>query len=197
MKHLVIAVDCDDVLIPTTPWFVDRYNKVYKTNVTLADAHTDSDVIWGATHDEMLQRFAQMMETDDYKKLGPSSEEVAVLQELARHHELHLVTARQEPERAATQAVLDRDLPGVFTSMEFVGWQGSKGDICKRIGADVLVDDNARHLHNAIEQGLPVGGALLFGTYPWNTDDATHANLIQCSAWSDVKKVIDKIAAEL
>lgn len=196
MKRLVIAVDCDDVLIPTTPWFVAQYNKQYGTSVTLADAHIESDAIWGVSHDEMLRRLAQMMNTDDYRLLGPSLEEVEVLRYLAEHHELHLVTARKEVERAATQAVLDRDLAGVFTSMEFVGWQGSKGDICQRIGADVLIDDNARHLHNALEHGLSVGGAILFGEYPWNAESRDDGELKYCSTWNDVKTIVDKLAAQ-
>lgn len=194
MKRLVIAIDCDDVLVRTTPWFVEKYNELYGTSVTLEQSHTDSDEIWGATHAEMLTRFAQMIETDEYKELGPTEDEVAVLKYLSHNHELHLVTARQESERLSTQAMLDRDLSNIFTSMEFVGWRGSKGDICKRIKADILVDDNARHLLNAIEQGLPEGGALLFGDYPWNADDSNNVNLTHCYSWSDVKAAIDKRA---
>lgn len=194
MKRLVIAVDCDDVLVRTTPWFVEKYNQLYGTAVTLADSHSDSDEIWGVPHAEMLKRFAEMIETDEYKQLGPTEDEVAVLTYLAQHHELHLVTARKESERAATQAMLERDLPGMFASMEFVGWQGSKGDICTRIGADVLIDDNARHLHNAITQGLPAGGALLFGEYPWNVDSSNHTDLKQCRTWDDVKRAVDTLA---
>lgn len=194
MKRLVIAIDCDDVLVQTTPWFVDKYNQIYGTNVALADAHTNSDDIWQATHSEMLNRFSEMLQADDYRRLGPSQEEISILEYLASRHELHLVTARQESERMATEAMIERDIPGIFTSLQFVGWQGSKGDICHKIGADVLVDDNARHLHDAIGRGLPVGGGLLYGAYPWNSGDASHKDLLPCSTWFDVKNAIDAIA---
>lgn len=194
MRRLVIAVDCDDVLVPTTPFFVSHYNQRYGTNVQLADSHTESDDIWGVSHAQMLERFAEVMQTDEYRKLGPSAEEAAILRELAQDHELHLVTARKEEERAFTKQLLDTQLPGVFTSMEFVGWRGSKGVICQSVNADVLVDDNARHLRDALECGLPAGGALLFGNYAWNKTAGESEDLFVCTDWRAVKDRIDEIA---
>lgn len=196
MKRLVIAVDCDDVLVPTTTFFVEEYNKRYGTNVLLEQAHTQSDDIWGATHTVMLERFTETMQTDTYQNLGPTAEEVAVLTELAKNHEFHVITARKEDERALTQAMIDRYLPGIFMSLELVGWQGSKGDVIQRINADVMIDDSARHLHDAIEKGLPKRGALLFGEYPWNTNDSLHDDLTVCVDWAAVKEKVDTIALE-
>lgn len=194
MRRLVIAVDCDDVLVRTTPYFVSAYNQKYGTNVPLNDAHIMSEELWGADTEEVVRRIGDLVFTDEYKALGTSPEETEVLKELSKHHDLHLVTARKEEERETTKAMLDRDLPGVFTSLDLVGWQGSKGEVCKRIGADVLIDDNARHLHNAIEHGLPKNGAILFGDYPWNKVDSTHQDLTYCLDWFSVQKVIENLA---
>lgn len=196
MKKLVIAVDCDDVLVATTPWFVDTYNKRYGTQATLAQARDADPLIWGAEEQEVIARWTALTDEDEYKRLKPDTNEVRVLKELAEHHELHLVTARKEVERAFTQDMLDKELRGVFQSMEFVGWEGSKGEVCRRLSADVLIDDNANHLHDAIACGLPKGGALLFGAYPWNANDVEHPELRHCHNWGDVKKAIDTLAIE-
>lgn len=194
MRRLIIAIDCDDVLVATTPFFIDAYNREYGTAITLADANNESPELWQADTEEIARRLAALTETEAYRMLGPVPEEVAVLRELSKHHELRLVTARKEQEREMTQAMLDRDLAGVFTSMEFVGWTGSKGEVCKRLGADVLVDDNVRHLKNAIELGLPTQGALLFGDYEWNAVDHAVEGLTRCGSWQDVHRAIDVIA---
>lgn len=196
MRRLVIAVDCDDVLVRTTPFFVETYNRLYGTNATLEQAHDSSFEIWQADEELQLERWADMIHADGYRELGIDPTEATVLRELAKHHELHLVTARKEHEREFTQELLDRELPGVFTSMEFVGWYGSKGEVCRRIGADVLIDDNARHLHDALATGLPAGGALLFGDYPWNVDSSTHDDLVHCLDWPSVQKTIDQLASK-
>lgn len=196
MRRLVIAIDCDDVVVPTTPFFIAAYNKQYGTDVKFEQAHIEGDDIWGVPHSVMLDRFAEMIESEAYRQLGPSAEEAAILTELSTQHELHLVTARKDSQRLVTQELLELQLPGVFSSMEFVGWTGSKGEVCQRIHADVLIDDNARHLHNAIEQGLPRGGAILFGDYPWNATDASHDDLTQCADWPAVKATINELATQ-
>ncbi len=197
MKRLVIAIDCDDVLVNTTHFFVDAYNKEYGTSVQLAQAHDESFDIWQADKELLASRLSQLMDTEAYRMLGPRLDEVVVLKELAESHELHVVTARREGEREATQAMLDRYVPGIFTSLEFVGFEGSKGGVCKKISADILIDDNARHLHDALGHGLPEGGAILFGAYEWNAPNPDyHDGLISCHDWDSVKSVIEQITVK-
>ncbi|MFZ1250387.1 MAG: hypothetical protein WAR37_03000 [Candidatus Microsaccharimonas sp.] len=195
MRKLVIAVDCDDVLVNTTPFLVNAYNKLYGTNATLAQSYDPAYEIWQADEDLQVERFGLLTESKAYKELGPDPVESRVLHDLAKLHELHLVTARKEHERDFTQLMLNRELAGVFTSMEFIGWGGSKGEVCKRIDADILIDDNSAHLYNALQHGLPKGGAILFGDYPWNIEERTNEEFIFCKDWVAVKKVIDSIAS--
>ena len=190
MRRLVIAVDCDDVLIRTTPFFVDAYNRQYGTKVTLDKAHV-GDEIWETDRATLDGRFAELMETEEYKTLAPSADEIAVLTALSKDHELHVITARRPHERETTQLVLDTYLPGVFTSLELVGFTGSKGEVCERINADILIDDNLRHLEDAIKHGLPKEGAILFGDYAWNID--SKGSFTRCHTWAEVQKEIDRL----
>lgn len=194
MRRLVIAVDCDDVLVRTTPFFVDAYNQAYGTNVTLAQAHDDDDGVWGTDRSTLELRLAGLMDTDAYRLIAPTDEEIAVLCSLAEQHELHVITARREKERGATQRMLDLYLPGIFSSLELVGFAGSKGEVCARLHADVLVDDNARHLDDAVKYGLSGKGAILFGGYPWNAQVSSAGYVIHCDSWSDVHKEINQLA---
>ena len=193
MKRLVIAVDCDDVLVSTSPYFVDTYNNTYGTSATLEYAHSPDPSVWGASDEVVLERWSGIKRTDGYKGLSPDPDEVKVLRNLAKIHELHLVTARKEEEREFTQTMLDKHLDGVFTSMEFVGWEGSKGDICRELRADVLIDDNFRHLVSARDCG--VSGLLWFGDYPWQTEDLSDMPIVRCRDWREVEAEIERIAS--
>ena len=194
MRRLVIAVDCDDVLVATMPYLIDEYNRQFGTNVDIKQAHQPGYDGWNAEEDVLMERFGALIRTDAYKELGVSASEKAILTELARDHELHVVTARKPVEAAFTQAMLDRDTPGVFSSLELVGFQGSKGEVCKRLGADILIDDNERHLVNAMEHGLPAKGALLFGEYPWNAEEDLKVELTRCRNWEDVLERVKHLA---
>ena len=193
VKKLVIAVDCDDVLVSTTPFFVELYNKLYGTKGTLEQSHNSDSAIWQASEELQIERWFNMTKTEDYKKLAPKPEEVSVLRRLAEMHGLHLVTARKEEERAFTQSMLDQYLGGVFSSMEFVGWNGSKGDVCQVLQADVLIDDNFRHLASAYDCG--VEHVVWFGNYPWQTEDPGDTPIIRCQGWQEVETEIERIAA--
>ena len=189
MRRLIIAVDCDDVLVRTSPFFVDAYNQKYGTNVTLDRAH-DNDDVWGVDRPTLEARLADLMETDGYKELSPAEDEIKVLKRLSKLHELHVITARRPHERELTQLMLDAYLPGVFVSLELVGFTGSKGEVTERLHADVLVDDNLRHLEDAIRHGLPREGAILFGDYAWNTSATT--DLARSNTWDEVEKEIER-----
>lgn len=194
MKRLVIAIDCDDVLVLTTPYFVAAYNKTYGTNGTLLDAPDVYSPVWNADPDTIVQRWADLMETAEYKMLEPDDQEVSILRRLAKDHELHLVTARQEAERSFTVEMLDRKLSGIFTSLEFVGWGGSKGEVCRRIGADLLIDDSYRNLQDAMRHGMPSAGTVLFGTLPATLAYKDKADSVYCRDWGEVDAYIASLA---
>ena len=65
MRRLVIAVDCDDVLLMTTPFFVDAYNRTFGTSVTLDKANNSQHDVWGVDRATLEARFAQLMDTDE------------------------------------------------------------------------------------------------------------------------------------
>jgi 5'(3')-deoxyribonucleotidase len=195
MRRLVIAIDCDDVLMATTPYFVDAYNAKYGTNVKIETSHIDGEEVWGVDREVQFQRLDELTKTKEYFNITPTAEEIAVLNELSERHSLHLVTARKPEELELTQTILNRDLPGIFTSFDFVGWTGSKGEVCKRIGADVLIDDSVRNLVDAAEKGMPLEGLILFGNYPWNQDVPDFLTGIQrCANWNDVRTAIHDLA---
>jgi len=193
VKRLVIAIDCDDVLVQTTPFLVNSYNRIYGTNATLAQSCDPAYDIWQADEDLQMERWGKLIELEGYKDLSPDSREAHILRMLAREHELHLVTARNEHEREFTQSMLNRELEGVFTSMEFTGWQGSKGDVCESIRADVLIDDGFRHLASAYDCGI--SDLIWFGNYPWQTEDSKDIPVRRCCDWREVEAEIERIAS--
>lgn len=194
-RRLVIAIDCDDVLIETTRFLVDAYNKEFGTYVTIEHAHKPNNVEWGTDDDELvLSRLAVFQQTEEYAELEPIAEAITAVKRLAKRHELHLITARNSSVEAVTIAMLDKYLTGCFTTTEHVGKVRSKGEVCRRIGADILIDDNILYLLSAIENGLPPGGALHFGHYPWNQLNAPIEGVIKCRDWAAVEREVLGIA---
>lgn len=199
MRKLVIAIDCDDVLVPTAPWIIDRYNKIYDTNVHVADFYSKDITIWKtATYDEAARRVGALLREEDYSVIEPFSDAIEILQRLSEVHELHMVTGRAKYLESITLSMLEKAFPGCFQTVQHIGYfegaKKNKGDVCQELHADILIDDHITHLQDVLAAGLKK--VILFGDYPWNQTEKSQKNITRCVDWRSVEKEISKIAAE-
>lgn len=192
MKKLVIAVDCDDVLIETTERLVREYNRRYGTHVTMRNAFLSVNPEWEVERQEMFTRFHEISSSPESRAVAPRSDAIAAVKRLSEHHELHLVTARFIELELVTLQMINTYFKDCFTEINHVGDQ-SKGDICRAIHADILIDDNAKHLIDAKNCG--VGSTIWFGEYPWQEHDSDFVDYTaRCKDWYEVEREIDRIA---
>lgn len=197
MKRLTIAVDCDDVIVPTAAVTLDYYNRTYGTAVALKDFYSNDLSLWSAPDDATaIRRFNEFMETDEFFDLVPTKDTIEALRELAAHHELHIVTGRPDFIEAATLAWLKRHLPDVFKTVVFTnyftsnissGKSLSKAEICQQIGVDYLIDDHLHHAEVTAAEGIRV---LLFGNYPWNQATKLPPLVTRVKDWRHVKELL-------
>lgn len=197
MRKLTIAVDCDDTLFPTAKYFIDSYNKKFNANVDFEHQREPDYDGWGVSDAELLRRLGMLQDAEEYHQIEMCDNAVRVLNNLRiKGHKLIVVTARKEHERPITESMIERDAPGVFDAIEFVGWYGSKHEALRKIGADVLVDDSIHHLNKALEEGvLNPGCALLFGDFPWSrTVSDAGSGIARCADWIEVEQGIERVA---
>lgn len=192
MKRLIIAIDCDDVLLDSTEFIVKKYNDNYDTSVKIENAHLSGNTEWGSDRDEVHRRIDMIQLSDEYGELKPSTKVMQIIQQLAKDHELHLVTARSEAVMDVTKRMLDTYFAGCFKTIEHVGYKRSKGEVCRAIAADVLVDDNVKHLQDAGECG--VVNLLWFGDYKWQNYQESPLGVVRSGDWVAVKREVDRIA---
>lgn len=194
-KRLIIAIDCDDVLVPTTEYLVTQYNKLYKAQVQLRDAHLDNNPEWVAVgKQKVLERLHSIQLSKGFQALSPFADAVEVVNALAQEHELHLLTARSLEVADTTNKMIERYFKGCFTGVQHVGVDLPKGVICAQLHADVMIDDNLNYLRSVVKQSIPL--AIWFGDFPWQHEHANELHSVQrCSNWAVVREVIDDYAA--
>ena len=193
MKRLVIAIDCDDVLVPATEFLVQSYNSQYGTAVKLEDAHLSGNSQWMAPREEVFSRLHSIQMTPEYAAIAPTIQAQQAVKRLSERHELHLVTARNQLVMDVTMQMLETYYSECFVSVEHVGADKPKGDVCKAVAADVMIDDNVQHLISAQECG--VEHLLWFGSYSWQRiDDEAPAGAVKCADWEQVEAEIGRIA---
>lgn len=204
MKRLVIAIDCDDVLLTTAPHLVNFYNNTYGTTLELRHMYNPVEIAaWGTdAEDVAITRIHEFLRTEEHAAIAPNPEAIAAVKELAKQHELHLVTGRADFLEPVTQRMLDRYFPGCFRTVEHTNYlnlstdnvlRRSKGEVCRAIGADILIDDHVKHGESALGR---VEKVLIFGDYPWNQRKVLPAGMFRCINWNAVMEEVGKSAAD-
>ena len=194
MKRLIIAIDCDDVLVRTTQYIVDKYNEEYNTSVRLGSAHAPGNLEWSAGGEEVHRRIDSIQLSEAYGQLAPTAQAVDAVSELAGSHELHLITSRAKGIESVTQRMIDKYFSHCFTSVKHVGYGISKEATCRRVNAEVLIDDNLKHLLSA--QTVGISNLLWFGHYPWQDRSVVPEGISVVSGWTQVVEHITRLSHE-
>lgn len=109
--------------------------------------------------------------------------------------EFHIVTSRQTHLEPLTRGWLERHFPNVFTSVHHGNHYGEgvkkeKYDICKDIGATILIDDNWRYIKQVCDNGMTGIMLNLNDTYNWSRPTEVPSNCVLAHDWDRVKQYL-------
>jgi len=205
-RRLIIAVDCDDVLVPTARHIIDDYNERFGTQVGFEHFYDMTDAtldVWGVeSREEAVKRVADFLHSDGHSKIMPDPEAILAIKNLAAEHELHLVSGRVDALKPVTERMLKMYFPDCFLTIEHTNFiapkdtklvRRSKGDICRVLGADILIDDHPHHAESALAAN--VSKVILFGEYAWNRLDVIPQGVVHCKDWSRAVEEVNVHAA--
>jgi len=172
-KRLRIAIDMDETVADSLREHIRRYNSEFAEKIAADDLHGKhleefvpldrSDAVRRMIRDESF-----------FERLGVIEEAQQVVRELAREHEVFIVSAAMEiPESfAAKHRWLRRHFP--FIPTRRVVFCGDKGII----DADYLIDDEARHFRSFR------GAGILFSA-PHNVLETAYERV---ASWQDIRR---------
>lgn len=199
VRRLIIAVDCDDVLLPTAPAIIEAYNDTYGTSLDLTDFYSKDPKKWDVVDIREASDRVGMFLLSDNADIAPEDSTIQAIQDLSRNHELHLVTGRNQSLEGLTVDMINRYFAGCFTSIELTNFyddnrRRTKGEVCQELNADILVDDHIEHINSVLESGLKE--VIVFGDYPWNQVETLPAGAKRCRDWQEVSGEIERIAKQ-
>lgn len=203
-KRLVIAIDCDDVLVSTGSSQIAFYNEKYGATVGEKEFYESATMdVWGTDDDQVaIDRIAEHTLSDDFASVSPSEDTVKAIHRLAKKHELHLVTGRPSVVEGATMRLLATYFKDCFTSVEHTNYytyswnkdakKRSKAEVCRALGADLFIDDYIGHVRDVANSG--VCEVILFGDYGWSVIGEGDRKAVRCSDWQQVEREVDRLA---
>ena len=159
----------------------------------------------GMSDAEASQLVQAFFASRHFRELAPLAGARDVLLKHARSFRFVVVTSRSLDVADATRAWLDEHFAGVFALPPLFGCAyGSgpkrpKSELCREVGAVLLVDDQVAYCREAAENG--VARVALFGRYAWNalSDDdeaALPPTCLRFSTWPEIDELLAAIAEE-
>lgn len=197
-EKIVVAVDVDEVLGN----FVSALNRFiadrYSSNHSVSEYHVyEFFKIWKCSRDEADIRVHEFFKTSYFKNgIHPIPGAQKTLKKLARFCNLSVVTSRQNVIKDHTIEWLEKHYQGMFEEIHFGnhwalhGESRPKSEICRSMGAKVLIDDNPRYALECAEVGIRV---LLFdyeNSYPWAKTGSSyqHPLVTKVHNWEEVER---------
>lgn len=173
---LNIAYDCDDVTFPLMQLLQEFHNKNFGTTLAFHEINTfELDQLWNCSRDEAIRRVGLFYETEPYLVRKPVDGAVEVV---SRFHQAgiqqEIITSTHAPALGNVTNAFANYFPGIFPrervhltgAHDNDGHKRTKLEICKTIGAEVLVDDYVGNFQG-IKQTNVTG--FLFRHY-WNME---------------------------
>ena len=193
-----IAVDVDDVLVPLAKTFYDYHNKKFGTNIngeTLG--HYRWDTHMGISLKESVERVQEFYATDVFKNMPVFENARETLKELAKSHELIVISSRFGFAKEFTREWINREFPGIFSNIIFSAEYHyeeeykkaknlkEKAFVCLDNKVDIIIEDSLTHSLECAKRGIKV----ILLDKPWNQGSLAE-NVTRVKEW---KEIIEKI----
>lgn len=196
MKRKIIAIDIDDVIAQGTEAFRLRVNLEMGVSLSREAYMIPDNTFWGY-YERVWEAYgldaasvpldkidAEMALDQSHVPLLPGA--AYAIGELAKHYDIAIITARDTKWKNATHKWLADKFGDVFIDIYFAGnsldkTAKTKGQACREVGAEWLIDDNPEHCITAQAEAVK---AILFGDYGWHHE--APKDITRCSDWPAV-----------
>lgn len=194
---MIIGIDMDSVIAEIIRPIDLFHNRQYGTNIAYDD-HDDYNLClyWNCSLDDMYKRIFEFYASPEFQETKPIAGSQEALTLLAQDHELHLITARPYDVEEQSRQWLGEYFPGIFkeihhTNLISKGGTGvsiKKSEICKKMGATVMIDDHVEYILDCADNSIM---SYLFPA-PWNTDtQISHPHVRRVTGWAEVVRLIN------
>lgn len=184
-----IAFDIDDVLFRFLPSLMKWHNEEYGTRLKCCDHKVYRlATTWNCSDDEAVMRVLDFYSTKAFSSLPPVPGAVAAVNMLWNYLAAHfakpkipLITSRPVETDSITRNSLERHFPGfdfeIYYSIHFfnddssgssVRAKLSKGQLCRKLGIDVIVEDCLEYSLDCAANNIFVFLFDLNGSYGYN-----------------------------
>ncbi|KAJ3316444.1 hypothetical protein HDU76_001788 [Blyttiomyces sp. JEL0837] len=161
--------------------------------------------VWGGTPAQAVEKVRLFYDSDHFSdRMQPVPGAYESLRILKSYYRLVIVTSRQEVVHEETHSFVKKHYPDIFDELHFANHHltveeaarmvsKTKSQLCKEVGAKILIDDALSHAMDCSANGIFV---YLFdheGAYMWNKlaeDAKLPPNVQRVHSWDDIVQAL-------
>ena len=191
-----IGVDVDEVLAELMEAYLQYHNQNYNTKTQKKDMFSYSyREVFGGTEQENQDKVLNFFKTEHFQNIKPVKGALKTIQQLAKEHQLCIITARPQVVRHQTEQWLSTHFSNSFHCINLTNqWHGVgkkqlKSEIGKQQKISIMIDDSLKHAIDCASQGIYV--LLADFNYPWNqTKEKLPENIKRVHSWKEIAEEI-------
>jgi len=180
-----IGIDIDEVIVEFLDSFLEFYNSKHNKNFKKEDfkSYIFEETL-GGTHEDSVNLIKEFSYSEDPKLVEDALE---VINQLAKGHELIVLTARHPMFKEKTTHLLKKHFGDIFLEILYTGEafekQGvTKADLCKNLGVNFIIEDNKLFSFECAQKGI----RFFLLDKPWNQNHEEHENIIRVNNWREI-----------
>jgi len=189
---MLIGIDIDEVLVHFFKSYLELFNKRFGENVSVERLYHFH--IWEETNvskEDSLKLSEEFYNSALFHKMDLVEYAVETLEILFKNHKIFFITSRPLDLKEKTHFFLEKLFPNEKINLHFSSgiWSEdleTKGEICKKIGIDYMVEDNVLFSNECSKNGIKT--FLL--NKPWNQNEKIEKNVIRINNWKEILKEI-------
>ena len=187
----VVAVDADEVLAEFMEHFLMFHNARYETRFTKSEITSFRfEEVFKIEERDVLRRIGEFYEDQVIHNIRPvEGAEEGINSLIDKGYQLEIITARPPYYRQITVDWVEKHFPGKFEQIHFAfnpfninSERLTKAEICKQIGAEVLIDDNLVNALDCADRGITV----YLMDAPWNQVEELPKKVIRVKSWEEI-----------
>ena len=151
--------------------------------------------VFGYSEEENQKRVLDFFKSEYFQNIRPVKGAKEMITQLAKEHQLCIITARTSVIRKETEQWLLKHFSNTFHCINLTNqWHGVgkkqlKSEIGKREKIDMLIDDSLQHALDCASKGIFV--FLMDLGYPWNqTSEKLPENIKRVHSWEEIVQEI-------
>jgi len=196
-----IGIDVDEVIAEFMDSFLKFYNHKHKTHFRREDFKSYN--LWetlGVSKDQTTLAANEFYDTDYFRNITPVHGSIYGVYSLNKKmgNEVVIITARPPEIENSTISWIKEYFP-ILSDIYFVhnsaisgdARASTKGDICSRLGIDILIEDNLTFV-NEVRQ-LSEKTKVLVYECPWNKGKELPQGAQFVKSWEDIRNYFDRM----